>query len=149
MWPDLLLSCTKLSQCILNVLRHIGLEHRTRVHRLGHRHLPRLQQAFHTLAGALIHDKIRLHEGLVQIPANIDGIWGSDILDNGIEHVEGWKLIFRACLHHVSHQYKRHKRKKRKVRWMGDGVRTYRTNMLVEFVGYGFRILCILFGDES
>lgn len=108
LWPDLLLGCTKLSQCVFDVLRHIGLEHWTRIHGLGYRHLPRLQQAFHTLAGALIHDKIGLHEGLVQISADIDSIWGSDILDNGIKHVEGWKLIFGARLHHVSHQYKRH-----------------------------------------
>jgi len=58
LWSDLLLSCTKLSQCVLDVLCHVGLEHRARIHGLGYGHLPRLQQAFHTLTSALVHDKI-------------------------------------------------------------------------------------------
>jgi hypothetical protein len=78
----LLLGCTKLSQGVLDVLRHVGLEHRTRVHGLGHRHLPRLQQAFHVFSGALVHDQIGVHEGPVEVTANIDRVWGADILDN-------------------------------------------------------------------
>jgi hypothetical protein len=79
---DLLLSSTKLSQCVLDVLCHVGLEHRARVHGLGHRHLPRLQQAFHILSGALVHDKIGIHEGSVEVAANVNGVWGADIFDN-------------------------------------------------------------------
>jgi hypothetical protein len=78
----LLLSCTKLSQCVLDVLRHVGLEHRARVHGLGHRHLPRLQQAFHILSGALVHNKIGVHEGPVEIPADVDRVWSADIFNN-------------------------------------------------------------------
>jgi hypothetical protein len=78
----LLLGCTKFSQRVLDVLRHVGLEHRARVHGLGHRHLPRLQQAFHVLSGTLVHDQIGVHEGSVEVATNIDGVWGADIFDN-------------------------------------------------------------------
>lgn len=85
--PNLLLSCAEFSQCILDVLCHVGLKHRARVHRLGHRHLPRPQQAFHVLACVLIHDKIGVHEGSVEVATNVDGVWRANILNNRIKDV--------------------------------------------------------------
>jgi hypothetical protein len=105
LWPYLLLSCTEFSQCILDVLCHVGLKHRARVHRLGHRHFPCPQQAFHVLARVLIHDEVCVHEGSVKIATDIDGIRSTDVLDNGIKDIKGWKLPFGASLYHVSHQW--------------------------------------------
>lgn len=99
LWSNLLLSCAELSQCILNILRHVGLEYRTWVHGLGHRHLPCLQKAFHVLASVLVHDEIGVHEGSIKVAADVDSVWGADILDNRIKNIEGWEFPFRACLH--------------------------------------------------
>jgi hypothetical protein len=54
---DLLLNgSTHFSESILNVFCHICREHRAVIQRFGYRLLPRPQQAFHSLARALIHD---------------------------------------------------------------------------------------------
>ena len=87
LWANLLLSCAEFSQCILDILRHIGLEHRTWVHGLRDRHLPRLQQAFHVFAGILIHDEIGVHESSVKVATDVDSVWGADILDDGIKDI--------------------------------------------------------------
>lgn len=105
LWPNLLLSCAEFSQCILYVLCHVGLKHRARVHRLGDRHLPRPQQAFHVLACVLIHHEIGVHEGSVKVATNVDGVGRANILNNRIKDVEGWKLPFGASLCHVSHRW--------------------------------------------
>jgi hypothetical protein len=87
---DLLLGgdCADLGESSLDVLCHIGREDGARVHGLGHRLLPRAEQALHGFAGTLLHDEIGIHKGTVQVAAKVDGVGGADILDNGVEYVE-------------------------------------------------------------
>ena len=101
---DLLLGgdCADLGESSLNVLCHVGRKDRTRVHGFGHRLLPRAEQALHGLAGALLHDEIGVHEGAVQVAAEVDGVGGADIFDDRVEHIERGELPFRARLAAVS-----------------------------------------------
>lgn len=83
-WPlDLLLnSITHLSECILNVLCHVCWEHRAVVQRLWDWLFPCSQQSFHGLAGALIHDKVRVHERSIHVTTKIDCVRRADVLDD-------------------------------------------------------------------
>lgn len=57
------------------------------VHRVGYGLLPCPQQAFHSLACALVHDQVGVHERSIHVATKVDGVRGADILDDRIEHV--------------------------------------------------------------
>ena len=71
-----------LRQGVLDVPGHICWKDRARIHGFRHWLLPRLQQAFHSFSGVLIHDEIGAHEGLVHVAAEVDGVWGANVLDD-------------------------------------------------------------------
>jgi hypothetical protein len=101
---DLLLNSTlHLSKSVFNISGHIRRKYRAWVHRLWHGLLPRSQQAFHSLSGVLVHYEIGVHERLVHVASKIDSIRGANVLDNGVKHIESWKLEFGTGLSHISH----------------------------------------------
>ena len=95
-------NCTDLVDGIFNISCDIGRKHRTSVHRLRHWLLPCPQQAFHCLTSSLIHDEVGVHKRAVEVTSEIDGVWGADILDDGIKDIERRELPLWTSLAHVS-----------------------------------------------
>ena len=83
-------SGTCLDQRILNWSSHFNRKDRSRVHRARDGFLPGLQHLLQFLPDGSVHESVGIHVGLVQIPAEEKGIWGSDVLNDGIENVQGW-----------------------------------------------------------
>lgn len=92
---------------ILDIGSDIGRKDRASVHGLRHRLLPSSQQTLHGLTSSLVHDKIGVHEGTIQVTSEVHSVGSTDVLDYGIENIERWKLPFWTCLAHVSHSHDR------------------------------------------
>ena len=99
----------------------------------------------------MVHDEIRIHESSVQVATDVHSIWGADILDDGIKHIEGGQLPFRASLCQlVTSTGNITGCKMREISYHCIEVsKTYRLDVLLELVGYSFSVLCVLFGDEG
>jgi hypothetical protein len=89
---------TNFDEGILNVTGYLRLEDWAGIHRFRYRLLPRLQQAIHCSAVSRVHDHVRIHEGAIEVAAEINRIGSADVLDYGIEHVESWEFPLRASL---------------------------------------------------
>ena len=99
----------------------------------------------------MVHDEISIHECSVQVATDVHSIWGADILDDGIKHIEGGKLPFRAslCQLVVSTGNITGCKVREILHHSIELVKTYRLDVLLELVGYSFGVLCVLFGDEG
>jgi hypothetical protein len=77
-----------LDQGILNRPCDIGWEHGSGIHRSRHRLLPGFQHLVHLPSCIVIHQSICLHERRIELPAEEECIWRTDILDDGIEDIK-------------------------------------------------------------
>lgn len=60
------------------------------VHRSGDRLFPSLEHSVHTFPGIRIDQGVGLHEGVVEIPAEIDGVWRPDVFDDAVKQIQCW-----------------------------------------------------------
>lgn len=65
------------------------LKHRLGTCRTRNRLAPRLQHLLELSAHVGVDLRIRVHESLVQVPAEVDSVGTADILDYGIENIQG------------------------------------------------------------
>jgi hypothetical protein len=55
--------------------------------------LPCVEHLIQLPSGISINQSINIHECLVHVPAKKEGVGASNILDDGIGYIEGWKLL--------------------------------------------------------
>lgn len=78
---------TGLDQGVFDGPHDIRRKYRSSVDGSGHRLFPCLQHLIHLAPGSVVNQCIGIHEDLVQLPAEEEGIWCSNILDDGIKNV--------------------------------------------------------------
>lgn len=80
------------NQSILNISGCIYGKHRLLLHGARDGFFPRLQHALHLLPCVAIDQRVRIHEGLVEVARQKDCVRRADIFHDGIKHKEGREL---------------------------------------------------------
>lgn len=86
----LLLQCGRpgLDECTLDAASDLGGKHGTSVEGTRNRLLPRLQHLIQLASSLRIDQRVRIHEGLIQVPSQEQGVRGTDILDDRVNYIQ-------------------------------------------------------------
>jgi hypothetical protein len=68
------------------------------VDRVGNRSLPCLEHLLHLASHGVVERGVRLHEGGEELAAEVERVWRADVLDDGVEQVQGRQLPGRGDL---------------------------------------------------
>lgn len=91
-----------LDQGTLDVTSDVGREHRPRIQRARYRLLPRFQHLIQFATSLRIDQRICVHEGLIHVASQKQGVWSPNILDDGINYIQSGQLLRRWCLQRQS-----------------------------------------------
>ena len=83
----------------LDVACNVGREDWACVQGAWGRLLPCVEHLIQLPPSVSINQSINIHKCLVHVPAKEEGVGASDVLNDGIGYIEGWKLLQRWCLH--------------------------------------------------
>lgn len=125
-------------QGVLDVSSDVGGENRARIQGSWHRLLPRPEHLIELATCLLVNQGVRIHEGLIHIPAQEESVRGSNVLDDGIDYIQSRQLLRRRCLQRQSEVYT--------FQLKSD---TYCSNVILQDPRYGHRMLRILLGDDG
>lgn len=89
---------TRFNQSVLNRSCCFHREHRPSVQRPRYRLFPSLQHLIQFLAYLAIDQAICIHKRLVEVATEEERVRRPNVLDDGIEHVQGWELTIRRSL---------------------------------------------------
>lgn len=88
----------ELHKSVLNRPDQLRVEHGPCVKRSGHRLRPRLEHLLHPPPDIGVRHRVRFHIRLEEVPAEVEGIRGADILDDRVEHVQCGEFLIRCGL---------------------------------------------------
>lgn len=82
-----------LDQGIFDVARNLWWKDRARVQRARNRFLPRLEHLVQLAARLSIGECVGVHEGLIHVASQEEGIWRADVFHDRIDYIERWQFL--------------------------------------------------------
>jgi hypothetical protein len=93
---------TKLVQVVDDPLGSGVLEDWLCTRRTGYRLAPSFEHLLELTTNIVVNLRVGMHERLIEITAEVDGVWAANILDYRIQNVQGWQFPSWRCLRGMS-----------------------------------------------
>lgn len=84
--------CPGLDQGVLDGFDNVTREYWRGVDGSGHGFLPGLQHLLQLMSGSLIDRGVHIHEALVEVLSEEESVRRANVLDNGVQQVDGWEF---------------------------------------------------------